>query len=115
MTVLRSLTYPLTLQNGGLKLSEDYDVIRESIMQVLETRPFERVMQALYGTPEFVFNAYPSVAIVVERVRISLEAQIENVEFDVSGALDEDGTCSLTIAWTVDELPQPPIQYRFRV
>ena len=72
MATIRSFTYPFALENGGLKLSEDYDVIRQRILQILETRPWERVMQPLYGTPDFVFNAYPSVAIVVERVQISL-------------------------------------------
>jgi hypothetical protein len=114
MAVIRSFTYPFTLENGGLKLSEDYDVIRERILQVLETRPWERVMQPLYGTPDFVFNAYPSVAIVVERVRISLVTQIAGVTFEVSGDLAEDGMCSLTVNWAVDRVDQPPLQFRLR-
>lgn len=112
MTVIRSLSYPLTLQNGTLKTSTDYDVIRERIFQILETRPLERVMQSRYGTPDFVFNTYPTVAIVVERITIALETQIEGVEFGVSGTLNEDGTCQITIAWAIDAIPQPPIQYR---
>ncbi|NJR40954.1 MAG: hypothetical protein HC781_21595 [Leptolyngbyaceae cyanobacterium CSU_1_4] len=112
MAVLRSLTYPLTLENGSLKLSEDFDVLKERIFQVLETVPYERVMQPTYGTPSFVFNTYPSIWIVVERVRISLTTQIPECEFEVSGKLGEDGVCSLAISWQARQVPQPPIAYR---
>jgi hypothetical protein len=114
MSVIRSFTYPFTLENGGLKLSEDYDVIRQRILQILETRPWERVMQPLYGTPDFVFNAYPSVAIVIERVQISLETQMQGVEFEVSGSLSEDGICALSVNWAVDQVEQPPLQFRLK-
>ncbi len=114
MATIRSFTYPFALENGGLKLSEDYDVIRQRILQILETRPWERVMQPLYGTPDFVFNAYPSVAIVVERVQISLETQLQGVEFEVSGSLSEDGICALTVNWAVDQFEQPPLMFRLK-
>jgi hypothetical protein len=112
MAVLRSLTYPLALENGSLKLSEDFDVLKERIFQVLETMPYERVMQEQYGTPGFVFNTYPSIWIVVERVRISLTTQIPECEFEISGFLNEDGVCSLNIQWLARQVPQPAIAYR---
>ena len=112
MATIRSLTYPLTVVNGTLGVATDFDVIKQNIFSVLETRPGERVMQYTYGTPDFVFDAATSASVVAERVRISLESQIPEAGFEVYGDVNEDGTVSLTVEWSIGDIPQPPINYR---
>lgn len=115
MATNRGITYPLALENGGLKVSSDYDLLRESIYSVLETRPGERIMRPTYGTPDLVFQAIANIAVVAEQVRISLDNQIPQVDFEVVGTVDEGGAITLMVNWTVGALPQTPIYYRLLV
>jgi hypothetical protein len=115
MALRRGYSYPLQIESGGLKLSEDFDLIREAIEQVLVTIPTERIMQPNYGTPDYVFTATP-LPVVIERIRTSLEAQIREVtDFEITGKISENGAIELTIGWYVDGVPQPPILYRLSV
>ena len=115
MALRRGFSYPFQVESGGLKLSEDLDLIREAIHQVIETIPTERVMQPNYGTPDYVFTATP-LPVVIERIRISLETQIQEVsDFEITGTIDDNGTISLSIGWFVDGIPQPPVLYRLAV
>lgn len=112
LATLRDLAYPLALVDGGLAAVSDIDVIRAGILSVLETRPFERIMRPQYGTSNLAFEAHPNPAIVAERVRQSLELQVTEASFVVTGQVNEDGSYYLTIAWSAQDLPQPPIEYR---
>lgn len=113
---IRGLSYPLRLINGGLATSTDLDLIKESIFSVLETIPSERVMQYTYGTPHLVFDAVRDFTIVLEIIRQALESQIPEVDrFDISGNLDEEGVGRVEIQWTVEDLPQVPIQYQLTI
>lgn len=109
MAIVTSLSYPLQIKDGGLQVSTDYDVIREAIYSVLETRPYERVMQPTYGTPDFIFSTYTNSSIVAEMVRIQLEEQLSGVEFEVTGSIDDSGTSRLSIQWSVDDVAQAAI------
>jgi O-glycosyl hydrolase len=113
MPTIRSIKYPLSLSaTGGLEVSTDFDVYRNAIFQILETLPYERVMQPTYGTPNYVFTTVSAVGVVTERIRISLRTQLPAVDFDVTGALTDDGDVNITIAWTLQNVPQPEIRYR---
>jgi hypothetical protein len=108
----RGLSYPLALSDGGLSVSTDLDLIRQAICSVLETRPFERIMRPRYGLSDLTFEAHPNPSIIAERVRQALEVQIADVDFVVTGTIEESGAYTLSVQWAVDELPQPPIEYR---
>jgi hypothetical protein len=112
MAAIQGFTYPLTLVNGGLGLSSDFELIRQQIMSVLETRPYERIMRPNYGTPDLVFDVAADVALIVERTRIALETQIPDVAFAIAGNIADDGVCNLSIGWSLNDIAQPPIQYR---
>lgn len=115
MALRRGFSYPFQIESGSLKLSEDFDLIKEAIDQVLSTVPTERVMQPNYGTPDYVFTATP-LPVIIERIRISLEVQIPEVsDFEIRGTIGDDGTISLSIGWFVDGIPQPPVLYRLAV
>jgi len=109
MAIVTSLSYPLQIKDGGLQVSSDVDVIRESIYSVLETRPYERVMRPNYGTPDFIFDSYNNNRIVAELTRIQLERQLPGVDFEVTGTIDDTGTARLTIQWAVSDVSQTAI------
>jgi hypothetical protein len=113
MPTIRSLKYPLTLSaTGGLEVSEDFEVYRNAIFQILETMPYERVMQPTYGTPNYVFSTVSAVGVITERIRISLTTQLPAVGFDVSGTVSDDGVVTVAIGWTLNNIPQVEIRYR---
>ena len=114
-TAIRGVSYPLKIVNGNLSLSTDIDLVKESIFSVLETRPFERIMRPAYGTPDMVFDAISSHEYVLHQIRMSLETQIEDVSFDVSGEIEDTGEMNVTVEWSIDNIPQPPIEYKLQV
>ena len=52
----RGISYPLTIENGNLKVSTDYDLLSQQIRSIVETRYFERVMRASYGIGDYVLE-----------------------------------------------------------
>lgn len=108
---IRGVSYPLTISNGSLQLSTDIQLIKESIFSVLETRFFERIMRPGYGTPDLIFDAIPSNEFALQQIRMALETQIEDVDFDVTGTMLDSGQMFINIEWTVNEIPQPIIKY----
>ncbi|PHJ59606.1 hypothetical protein VF14_09045 [Nostoc linckia z18] len=109
MVKVRGLAYPLQVFNGSLKLSEDFDTIRDAIFGVLETRPTERIMRQQFGCPDFIFDAVAQPQVVLARIKVALEEQIPDVEFAVTGSIQEGGGLSVRIEWSIGEVPQPPI------
>jgi phage baseplate assembly protein W len=113
MAIKRGFTYPLQIENGTLMLSEDLDLVREAIYSVLETRYYERVMRPSYGTPDYIFTAVYSSAVICDQVYQALDTQIPDVtSWKVDGAIDDTGTFVMTIDYMVDNIPQPPVIYR---
>ena len=115
MTLKRGLTYPLEIENGGLKISTDLNLIREHILSVIDTRPYERVMRADYGLPDFIFDTIDPTLI---NSRIS-EAILREVGDEISSlevigrweSTGEDGIYKVIVNYTVDNLPAPPINF----
>lgn len=110
----RGLSYPLELDGrGGLKTVEDVDLVKQQILSVLETLPFERVMRQDYGTPDQILNAMNPILTNLQ-VKRALEMNVPNatsirVEGDISKA--DDGVYNLRIYWTHSNTGaiQPPI------
>jgi hypothetical protein len=110
----RGIAYPLTVTaNGRLLLHEDLDLLRDRIIAVLETRPFEMVLRPGFGTPNFVFEAGINPGLIIENIRQQLETQITEVDdWNIGGVMTDDGAMLISIQWVVYALPQPPIRYR---
>jgi hypothetical protein len=113
MAIKRGIRYPLQIVNGSLAVSTDFDLLREAIFSVLETRPLERVLALSYGTPSYIFDTIRDPGVICEQIRISLATQIPGVDsFSVTGSIAEDGVMDVQVKWTVDSIEQPPIGYR---
>lgn len=117
MTIRRGFSYPLQVDNGGLKLSEDADLVAEAIYSVLETRIGERVWRPRsYGTPDYCFSAVSNAAFIPARMEVALQEQVTDPdEFQVIGAFNEtEGTVFVDLRYTLNKIEQPPIQFVLR-
>jgi phage baseplate assembly protein W len=62
-TKYRGLMYPLEVKDGQLRTTSDLEIVEQNIIQVLETRPTERVMRVDYGWDPKIFNTLEPNAI----------------------------------------------------
>jgi len=110
---IRGIQYPLTVRDGNLATSTDYDLVAQQIRSVIETRFYERVMRASYGTDDFIFS-------ILDPGQINSSIQ-QSIQQNVSGLTSlnvigdwgqgDDGLYRVMIEYAVDGVPQPPIQY----
>lgn len=111
---IRGITYPLAVENGSLKVSTDYDLISQQIRSIIETRYFERVMRADYGIGDYVLE-------VLDPGQINSAIQysiLDNVaglsSLSVTGDWQsggEDGFYRVLIEYSVDGVPQAPLNF----
>ena len=107
----RGITYPLAIANGNLAVSTDLELVREHIVSVLETRPFERVFRADYGMPDQVFSVIQP-EIIDAKIASAIEREVTELEdLRVQGEwyAGEDGLYNVNIYYTVDGIPQPSL------
>lgn len=109
----RGLTFPLQLDgNGNLAVSTDYDLVREHIVSVIQTRPFERVFRADYGLPDQTFNVVQP-EIIDSKIAKAIEKEVTEVEdLRVYGSwiASEDGVYNVSIFYGLNGVPQPPLE-----
>jgi hypothetical protein len=111
---IRGLTYPLTVLNGNLATSTDYELVTQQIRSVIETRYYERVMRAEYGIGDYVLEILdPSV--ICSAIQYSILQNVEGLtDLSVLGdwkTAGEDGLFILNITYDVNGVPQPPLTF----
>lgn len=105
--VLTSISSPLVAINGTLQLSVDAAVIRDRIITIISTQPFERVMQPLLGVRDLTFDSVSNTAMIVEVIRQALDREMGSyVYFDIQGQTNDDGSVTLNVNYTVNQIPQ---------
>lgn len=115
MPLVQGLSYPLTIVDGQLATSIDADLVRQQIFSVLETRPRERVLRPRYGMPDLLFSSVVP-GIIGSAIRDALTAEIPQGLFDVALVdYDQEGGFEVEIRWSLNGLPQPPINFDRRI
>jgi hypothetical protein len=110
----RGITYPLTITNGNLAVSTDYDLVTQQIRSVIETRYYERVMRAEYGIGDFVLG-------ILDPGQINSSIQYSILQ-NVSGLSDlsvtgdwetqgENGLYRVFIQYATNGIPQPTLNF----
>lgn len=110
----RGITYPLTIVDGNLAVSTDYALVTQQIRSVIETRYYERVMRAEYGIGDYVLE-------ILDPGQINSAIQYSILQ-NVSGLSDlsvlgdwetngDDGLYRVFIEYTVNGVPQPPLNF----
>jgi len=111
---VRGLAYPLTVENGNLKVSSDYATVSQQIRSIIETRYYERVMRADYGIGDYVLE-------VIDPGQINSAIQYSILQ-NVPGLSDllvvgdwqskgDDGIYKLAIIYSMNGQPQPPLNF----
>lgn len=111
---VRGITYPLTVVNGNLGTSTDYELVTQQIRSVIETRYYERVMRAEYGIGDYVLEILDP-SLVCSAIQYSILQNVEGLtdlsvlgDWQTSG---EDGLFYVSITYAVDGVPQPPLTF----
>jgi hypothetical protein len=111
---VRGITYPLTVVNGNLSTSTDYALTTQQIRSVIETRYYERVMRAEYGIGDYVLE-------ILDPGQINSAIQYSILQ-NVAGLSDlsvtgdwitggDDGFYRVFIQYSVNGVPQPPLNF----
>jgi len=111
---VRGISYPLRVVNGNLETSVDYALINQQIRSVIETRYYERVMRADYGIQDNILS-------IMDPGQINSDLQA-SILANVTGLTDvlvtgdwktggDDGIYYVFIQYSVNNVPQPPMQF----
>jgi hypothetical protein len=117
MAEIRGLAYPLQSSNGNLLTSSDLACLEDQIISVIETRPRERVMRGDYGFDADIFGTLEPNAINA-RLYASITSQVKGVsDVEVSGGIagQSDGLYAVMIKYTVNGIPQPPLNLTLNI
>lgn len=111
---IRGIAYPLTIVNGGLAVSTDYDLITQQIRSVIETRYYERVMRAEYGIGDFVLGILDP-AQINSSIQYSILQNVQGLsDLSVTGdwiSQGEDGLYRVFIQYAVNGILQPSLNF----
>ena len=117
MAQIRGLAYPLQTIDGNLATSTDLACVEDQIISVIETRPFERVMRSDYGFDPKIFDTMEPNAINA-RIYNAIVSQVKDVDtVQVSGSVvgADDGLYAVMIKYSVDGVPQPPLNLTLNI
>lgn len=113
-TSIRGIKYPLTIVNGNLAVSDNYDLITQQIRSVVETRFFERVMRADYGVGDHTLEIM-NPGLINSEFQTSILAYVDNLtSLSVTGdwlTQGDDGIYRVFITYAINGVPQPPLNF----
>lgn len=111
MAYVRGLKYPLEVVNGQLMIAEDLNVVEQNIIEILETRPTERVMRTTYGFDPKIFNTLEPNAINARIYKAVKDEVVAIDKLQVTGNVSKGdaGTYQVTLNYSVQGVPAPPL------
>lgn len=111
---IRGIKYPLSIDNGNLATSTDFELKSEQIRSVIETRFFERVMRADYGVGEHTLEVIDP-GLINSEFHSSIQEQVSDLSsLSVKGdwkSSGDSGVYRVSVSYEVNGVPQPPIQF----
>lgn len=114
---IRGLTYPLRIVNGNLSTSTDYSLKAQQIRSVIETRFYERVMRADYGVSDHTLDIIDPGLINSEMETAIIEYVKDLTSLSVVGDWEtsgDDGLYRVFVPYSVNGVPQPPLNFSLR-
>lgn len=111
---VRGIAYPLTISNGNLAISTDYDLITQQIRSVVETRYFERAMIANYGIGDYVLEVL-NPGQINSAIQYSIQQNVSGLsQLSVTGdwqTSGDNGLYNIFIEYATNGVPQPPLRF----
>lgn len=110
---IQGISYPLQLKNGTLALSRDLDLVAEHVLSVVQTRWYERVMRANYGTDDYIFEVLnpPLINAQVQKAVQENVPELDAVVVNGDWVAGDSGFYRLIITYYIDGAPQPPLSF----
>jgi len=111
---VRGIAYPLRIVGGNLATKTDYDLKSQEIRSVLETRFFERVMRADYGTNDYTLEVLDPSLINSDLQNSILDNVAGLTSLVVEGdwlSRGDDGVYKVQITHAINGQPQPPLEF----
>ena len=110
---IQGISYPLRVSNGNLEIAQDLTLVSQHVISVLETRWFERVMRANYGTDDLIFEVLKPAVINSMLQNAVLENVLEISACTVTGdwTSSDSGKYDVLITYYVNGVPQPPLNF----
>jgi phage baseplate assembly protein W len=101
MTTLSSFSYPLEIDEvtGGLKLQTGYKVREYNLKSLIETVIRERVLIPDYGSPLYLFEVLPNIALVNNQLKRAIERYVPDVKATITSNINNDGNLAVEILW----------------
>lgn len=96
---IRGLTFPLTISNGSLAISQDEDRIVEQIFEVVQTLVGERVYRQFFGLPSLVFESV-SESVLKQRIESQLKKSVSIPQIELNVKINNLHQESVTILIT---------------
>lgn len=113
-TSIRGIKYPLTIVNGNLAVSTNYDLITQQIRSVVETRFYERVMRADYGVGDHTLDVM-NPGLINSEFQTSIAAYVKNLtSLTVQGdwiSQGDNGVYTVYILYSINGVPQAPLNF----
>jgi hypothetical protein len=114
---IRGISYPLQIKNGTLAVSDDLDLVSEHVLSVVQTRWYERVMRASYGTDDFIFQVInPSV--INSQLQMAVKQNVPEVDSVIVNGdwtQADSGLYRVIITYYVNGVPQPPLSFTLSI
>ena len=110
---IQGIKYPLTVSNGGLAVSVDFDLVSQHVLSVVETRWYERVMRASYGTDDYIFQVI-NPQLINTQLQIAVQQnvlEVDSVEVRGDWRNGDDGLYDVVITYYINSTPQPPLSF----
>lgn len=111
---VRGLTYPLTIVNGNLGTSTDFELKSQEIRSVIETRFYERVMRADYGVSDHTLDILDP-GLINSEMQTSIYDNVQGLtSLSVQGdwlTAGDNGLYKVAIMYAINGVPQPPLQF----
>ena len=117
MALFRGLSYPLEVKDGKLVAVEDFSIIEQNMISVLETRPFERVMRSSYGFDPKIFDTLEPNAINARINKAISENVLNATDVVVLGNVStvEEGMYQVTIKYRVNGKTAPSLDLTLKM
>jgi len=110
---IQGISYPLQIKNGTLATSRDLDLVTEHVISVVQTRWYERVMRANYGTDDYIFEVLnpPLINAQIQKAVQENVPELDAVVVNGDWVAGDAGFYRLIITYYIDGAPQPPLSF----
>jgi len=102
---MAELMFPLSIERGDFILSENIASQTQSrILLYLTTKRGEMLWNIKRGIPFYLFESVKNISRDLAAIEIDLKSAMPEIDFRVTGELQEDGLVTVSIDWKYTDI-----------